>query len=318
MLENSFKIARHFPIPTHHSEALEFMSNIIYRAAREEELPATLDLFLEAVRHLHRRHNLEMPLPPRSAVEVAFQHIFRTGIFRVAEVDGRMIAICHAFVRDALWFLSGFWTRPEFVAGGVGGRLLREVWQEGEAAGAQKFFVWSSMDHTAIASYLKIGMLPGYQVFTFNGQPAALRNLPPAPAGYTIEPLSLEVACGIDRQVRETRREADHRFWLSEVKLEGRQVRHGGRLVGYYYFQGETFGPAAWVETKRAKALLTLGCREAAAQSENILLRVPGINHDAIRFALEHGLRLSATAHLFTSAPFGRMEQYLASGPSLF
>jgi hypothetical protein len=295
------------------------MSNIVYRAAREEEIPATLDLFLEAVNHLYRHHNLEMSLPPRPAVEVAYRHILKTGIFRVAETDGRIISICHAVVRDALWFLSGFWTRPELAAGGVGGRLLREVWREGEEAGAQKFFVWSSMDQTAIASYLKTGMLPGYQIFTFAGRPAALSDVPAAPTGYTVEPLSLEAACGIDREVRETRREEDHRFWLSEVKLEGRQVRHGGRLVGYYYFKGETFGPAAWMEAGGAEALLTLGCREAAAQSENISLRVPGINHDAIRFAFKHNLRLSgATAHLFTSAPFGRMERYLPSGPSLF
>lgn len=295
------------------------MPDIIYRAAREEELPATLDLFLEAVEHLTRRHNLETMLPPRPAVEVAYRHIFRTGIFRVAETDGRLVAICHAVVRDALWFLSGFWARPELAARGVGGRLLREVWQAGAAAGARKFFVWSSMDQTAIASYLKIGMLPGYQVFTFLGAPAALRALPRVPEGYTVEPLSLEVACGIDREVRETRREVDHRFWLSEAKLEGRQVRHDGRLVGYYYFKGEAFGPAAWMETEGAEAVLTLGCLEAAAQSETISLRVPGINHDAIRFALGHGFRLGGTiAHLFTNAPVGRMEQYVASGPSLF
>jgi hypothetical protein len=72
------------------------------------------------------------------------------------------------------------------------------------------------------------------------------------------------------------------------------------------------------MENGGAEALLTLGCREAAAQSDTLSLRVPGINHDAIRFALRHGLRLCGTAHLFTSAPFGRMEQYLASGPSLF
>ncbi|HVG39142.1 MAG TPA: GNAT family N-acetyltransferase, partial [Pyrinomonadaceae bacterium] len=273
---------------------------------------------LEAVRELYRRHNLEMPLPPRPAVEVAYSHIFETGIFRLAETDGRIVAICHAVVRDALWFLSGFWTRPELVAGGVGGRLLREVWREGEEAGAQKFFVWSSMDNTAIASYLKTGMLPGYQIFTFTGRPTALDDVREGTAGYMVEPLSLEAACGIDREVRETRREVDHRFWLSEEKLEGRQVRRGGHIVGYYYFKGATFGPAAWMDANAAEALLTLGCREASAQSETISLRVPGINHDTIRFALKHGLRLTAMAHLFTSAPIGRMEQYLASGPSLF
>lgn len=294
------------------------MSNIIYRAVREEEIPATVGLFLEAVEQLYSRHNLKMPPMPGASIEVAFRHIYRTGIFRVAEMDGRIVLIAHAVVRDALWFLSGFWARPETRAGGVGGRLLREVWREGELLGAQKFFVWSSMDHTAIASYLKVGMLPGYQIFTFGGRLTGLPDVPPA--DHVVEPLSLETACAIDRVVRETERPEDHRHWLSEVKLEGRQVRRrdDGRLVGYYYFKGEAFGAAAWTEAGAAEAVLTHGCREVAGHSETITLRVPGINHDAIRFALRHGLRLNAMAHLFTSAPFGRMEQYLASGPSLF
>jgi GNAT superfamily N-acetyltransferase len=293
------------------------MSNLIYRAAREDELPATLDLFLEAVADIYRRQNLDMSLlPPRAGVEVVYRHIFKTGIFRVAELDEKLVAICHAIVRDELWFLSGFWTRPELQARGVGGKLLREVWREGAEAGAKKFFVWSSTDQTAMASYLKAGMLPGSQIFTFSGQPT---SLPDAPPGYTVEPLSLEAACAIDREVRETRREADHRFWLTELKLEGRQVRRNRRLIGYYYFKrGETCGPIAWMEREAGGAVLTLACRDASAEGQTLSLRVPGINHDAIRFALKHGLRLNGTAHLFTSSPIGRMEQYLASGPALF
>lgn len=294
------------------------MSNIIYRSAVEADIPATLDLFLESVADLYRRHNLEAPLPPRPSIEVAYRHIFRTGIFSVAETDGRLQAICHAIVRDELWFLSGFWARPELQARGVGGKLLRDVWREGAEAGAKKFFVWSSSDETAMASYLKSGMLPGYPVFSFNGTRAALHKLPRAPHGYESEALSFETACDIDGEIRETRRETDHRHWLSEVKLEGRQVRRAGRLAGYYYFRGESIGPVAWLEREDAEAVMTLACREAIAQADAVSLRVPGINHDAIRFALAGGFRLYATAHLFTTAPIGRMEQYLASGPSLF
>jgi GNAT superfamily N-acetyltransferase len=291
------------------------MSNIINRAAVESDTDAALDLFLEAVADTYLRHNIDAPLPPRPSIETAYRHILRTGIFRVAESDGQLVAICNAVVRDELWFLSGYWAKPGLLGRGIGGKLLREVWQEGAEAGAKKFFVWSSMDQTAIASYLKTGMLPGYQIFTFTGKPAALHD---APEGYTVEPLVLAAACGIDREVRETRREEDHRFWLTEVELEGRQVRHNGRLVGYYYFKGEAVGPVAWMEREAADVILTLACREALTQTESVSLRVPGINHDAIRFAFAHGLRLYLMAHLFTTAPVGRMEQYLASGPTLF
>jgi hypothetical protein len=59
-------------------------------------------------------------------------------------------------------------------------------------------------------------------------------------------------------------------------------------------------------------------CREAAGQAQGLRMMIPGINHIAIRFALQAGLRLAAYSHLLTTAPFGRMEQYLPSGPSLF
>lgn len=290
------------------------MSTIINRPACAGEIPATLDLFLEAVADIYRRLNLTMPLPPRAAVEVTYRHIFDSGIFRVAERDGRLVAICHAIVRDELWFLSGFWARPELQGQGIGGQLLREVREEGARAGARKFFVWSSADETAIASYLRMGMLPGYQIFTFSGHPSALPAAPPPV--YAVAPLTLEAACDLDQKIRETRRAIDHRFWQNQ--LEGRQVTQDGQLIGYYYFKGEAIGPIAWMETEAAEAVLTLACHEAITQAETISLRVPGINHEAIRFALRIGLRLHGTAHLFTTAPIGRMEQYLASGPSLF
>jgi hypothetical protein len=56
------------------------------------------------------------------------------------------------------------------------------------------------------------------------------------------------------------------------------------------------------LDTSRGKTIYTASLREMLEKS----------------FALAHGLRLNAMAQLFTSAPFGRMEQYLASGPSLF
>ena len=100
--------------------------------------------------------------------------------------------------------------------------------------------------------------------------------------------------------------------------MQGRQIRRGESVVGYFYFKGEAIGPAAWLEPGAATALLTLACREASTESETISLRVPGVNHDAIRFALQSGLRYKYFAHLLTTAPFGRMQQYLASGPTLF
>jgi GNAT superfamily N-acetyltransferase len=286
-----------------------------YRPVREAEMPEAVELFLATVADLNRRWNLDWPLPPRQYVEKIYEYVRRTGIFQVAEVDGRIGAICHAIVRDHLWFLSGFWTQPRLQGQKIGRPLLKRVWDEGARRGATLFFTWSSIDLQAIASYMKMGMLPGYQLLNFTGAP---RCSDETHSGYETQPLDLEAALLIDKRIRETEREVDHHFWLSEMKAEGRQLVRAGRVVGYYYLNKGTIGPGAWLEDEDAGALLGSACREASRESEQIRLIVPGINHRAVRFALEAQLKLSGYGHLLTTASFGQLEKYLTSGPSLF
>jgi len=291
------------------------LTEVQYRPVREAEMPEAVELFLTTVADLNQRWNLNWPLPPREYVEKVYDYIRRTGIFQIAEVDGKLGAICHAIVRDHLWFLSGFWTMPHLQGNKIGRPLLQLVWDEGAAAGASVFFTWSSIDLQAMATYMKMGMLPGYQLLNFYGQAS---KLPEKRFGYETQPLELSAAMEIDAQIRETRRESDHQFWVTELKSEGRQLMRAGRVVGYYYLNKGIVGPAAWIEDKDADALLESACREASAQAEQIRLIVPGANHAAIRFALQANLKLSGYGHLLTTAPIGRMEKYLTSGPSLF
>lgn len=290
-------------------------TTIKYRAVRKAEITEAVQLFLTTLGDLQKRWNLNWPAPPPRYVKKVYDYIRRTGFFRVAEVDGRLVAICHAVVRDHLWFLSGFWTLPEWQGQKIGSTLLRRVWDEGASAGAEIFFTWSSIDLQAMATYMKMGMLPGYQALTFTGWPCELPGEHPR---YETQPLELQAALEIDERIRETRREVDHQFWLSEMKSEARQLVRRGRVVGYYYFNGGTIGPAAWLKDEDAEALLASAARAAARQSEQIRLITPGINHAAIRFALRTKLKLTGYGHLLTTAPFGQMEKYLTSGPSLF
>ena len=288
------------------------------RPAREEDLTAALDVFYTALADMSARHNFDGPAPPRAYLEANYRHLLATGIFRLAERDGRVAAICNAVVRDRLWFLSGFWALPECQGQGVGSRLLREVWREGERQGAGVFFVWSSWDQRAVANYLRAGMLPGYQILNFRGEAQELR-LPGAPDAYAAEPLTVEAAASIDEVVRATRREVDHRFWRDVRGARGRLVTgRDGSPAGYYYLEGDGVAPAAWLEDSHAEAVLALACREAAETAGSVALRVPGVNHAAIRFALDAGARYVSYAHFFTTATFGRLERYLASGPVLF
>lgn len=283
------------------------------RAAREEDIEPALDLFTGTLRDMLARNGIDPGELQRDEWRDSYPHVFRSGIFHVAEDDGELVAICHAIVRGPLWFLSGFWTRPDRQRSGVGGRLLREVWDEGRARGASTFFTWSSIDLTAMASYLKRGMLPGYPILNFVGEPSQT-----AANGSEVGPLTLEIAAALDHDVIGTARDIDHGFWLAERGRIGRAVVRGGRAVGYYYARAGTIGPAAWTAAADADAVLGRALAEARTQSATVRVRALGASHDTIRFALRSGLRLAGFSHLLTTAPFGHLDRYAPSGPTLF
>ncbi|MFN2120454.1 MAG: GNAT family N-acetyltransferase [Anaerolineales bacterium] len=285
------------------------------RAARPEDMPACIDLFHESLRDLLRRHNMPAEgLPPADRTLAYYQHTLDTGIFDVAEIDGRLVALACATVRDHLWFLAGFWARPAMQHKHLGSAILRRVWDAGLNRGATHFFVWSSMDLPALAAYMRLGMLPGTQLFTFEGSPVVSGE---TAAGYSVGPLPRGFAAAIDMITLGTGRHIDHEFRSRRGWL-GRQVMKDGIGVGYYYLDGGSLGPAACCEPVHCAPMLALACGEAADSGLHVILRVPGMNHEALRFAFTSGLRLTNVANLLMSAPFGHLEQYVPSGPALF
>lgn len=283
------------------------------RAIREDEVGGALDVFVESLRDLVTRTGGDASTIHRDEWAELYPHVFRTGIFRVAEDAGGIVAIANAIVRERTWFLSGFWARPGRQRAGVGGPLLREVWAEGERAGASTFFTWASIDPTAMAAYLRRGMLPGSPVLQFAGEPVAV-----TPSGVTTAPLTLEAARAIDREVLGYARDADQRYWLDEPGRTGRLLLRDGAPIGYCSALRGTIGPAAWRDRGDAAVVLDAALAEARTQSARVRARPLGMNHDAIRWCLARGLRLHAHSTWLTTAPFGHLDRYVPSGPTLF
>lgn len=283
------------------------------RAIRDDEFPAAAELFFGSLADLAARHNMPAPHRDIELVAKGYAYVARTGAFRVATIDERIVALACAILRGPWWFLSGFWTDPSLRLRGIGGPLLREVWDEGGTRGARVFSVWASIDGPAIASYLKLGMLPGTQLFAFAG--AASRT--PA-TSLRAEPLSPERVAELDRDLVGARRDGDHAYWLDRDGARGRVVLSGDRLVGYYYAHDGTVGPVGWTRDQLGGSVLALAIADAAADGKEVQLTVPGSNHVALRFALASGLRLVRQSHLLRTEPIGRMERYIPSGPLLF
>jgi GNAT superfamily N-acetyltransferase len=289
--------------------------DIRYRALEESDLAPATDVFLTALTDMARRNGL----PPPTAytpeyVYPRFAHLSRTGIFRVAEADGKVVSICAAIVRDQLWFLSMFWTLPEWQQRGVGKPLLQQVWQAGRDRGARLDFTWSSVDYAALGTYLKLGMLPVCQILTFAGRPSALAE---PPAGHALEPLDDATAARLDAEILGARRDVDHEFWRNSSAARY-QVRAREGVVGAFYTGGGTIGPAAWTDPAHAPPVLRFALREASLQSPEIRLMTAGVNHAAVRAACAAGLRIATAAHLLCSGSLGAIDRYLPSGPALF
>ena len=288
---------------------------IVYRPVAADELGEAANVFLTALADLARRNGLPPPTAFTPAnVGPLFAHLRATGAFRAAIVDGRLGAICAAVVRDDQWFLSMFWALPELQRRGVGAGLLREVFDEGRAQGAAHAFTWSSIDPAAMATYMKLGLLPACQIFTFAGRP---RPAPAAEPGFDLEPLEAATADRFDRELRGASRAVDHAYW-SARGVPGWQVRRRGDVVGYFRAGGGAIGPAGWAAPECGAPVLALALDQARLQAPEVRLAAIGVNHVAIRTALGAGLQLVSTAHLLQSAPAGRPEQYVPSGPALF
>lgn len=127
-----------------------------------------------------------------------YPHVFRSGIFRVAEDEGELVSICHAIVRGP----SG-----SCRASGLG--------------------LIGSGPASAVGCCARCG--------TRDGHVARRRSSRGRRSPSDVAPLSLETTSALDRDVIGTAREIDHGFWLTEPGRIGRAVVRDGRALGYYY-----------------------------------------------------------------------------------
>jgi len=287
----------------------------IFRRLRREEVPIAADVFLVSLAEMARANGLPFPASyTRASVIPTYEHLFETGIFEVAEVDGKIVGIAVATIRDAIWFLAMFWVLPEYKLQGIGRPLLERVRRLGDEQGATVRCVWSSIDFAAIASYLKLGMMPGGPIFTFAGP---LRVAPRMHDETRLTELDPRRASAIDSVVRGVPREQDHAFFGAR-EMSGYQLQVAEQVVGYFYVKDGVIGPAAWTDPIYGDALLSHALQQASAQASEVKLIALGVNRSAVRYATEAGLRLVSASHFMTSEVFGKLDCYLPSGPALF
>ena len=207
--------------------------SFIIWSVQEKEIPETVTVLLETLADMRKRFGVANPPEDHAYWQNGYKHVLKTGIFEVAEVDGRIAAICCGIVRGDRWFLTAFWTLPQYQGKQIGSALVKSVWERATKSGAKVFFTWSTVDPRAMNIYLKLGMMPGYQILTFGGE---ISNVGDSAVKYKTESMkSSEVAVSLDHQHGVVDKKVDHDFFLLQKGYEAKAVYIDNLPIGYFY-----------------------------------------------------------------------------------
>lgn len=310
------------------------MSQIRYRLATEADLGSLHRTFLAAVQDLDRRSGRPPVERPQEHYDWLRRHVMQLdsgGWWLAEDESGTVLGWTSAVLREATWFLSGFWVRPEAQGYGIGGNLLRHALEYGRGQ-YRVHFVYASDDPRALALYQRFGMAARFPIWSIAGNPAGLADyqLPPeiitqAFSGSTASDRQSRAALDeLDAQVRGARRPADHSLWLGYVgsgSFSGQLYWRGNQPLGYAYISN--WGMLGPVVTNTADDFLP-ALKHSLAQAARrgfgyVHCDLPSINSAAVRLLLDLRWRINSGHSFFlSSAPLGMMDRYIPSGATLF
>lgn len=242
-----------------------------------------------------------------------YEHLSRTAAhFWLAERDGQAVGFARSVRRGDSYQLTELFVDPGQQSGGVGRELLARAFPPSDAPLKS---VIASVDYRAQGLYLRQGVLPRFLVYYFGRQPERVpveTDLVFEPIGDSLE--TLETLAALDANVLTHRRDADHRWLLTE--RQGILYRRAGRPVGYGYL-GVRNGPFALLEAADFPAALAHAENAAAeAGRDHFGVEVPTINQTAVTHLLARDFTLDAFVAVFMSSrPYGRFENYILTSP---
>jgi hypothetical protein len=196
----------------------------------------------------------------------------------------RIVGYARSVVRERVWSLTEFFVLPSQHRQGVGGSLLANCMQDGDAAGADTRIVLASHHPDADSLYIRrAGCLPLLPMMMLAGSSTAL-NPPNDGRGPILdnlltglyddrsvwlidngdviaEPLTANAALLheidiLDREIVGYARPSEHLHWIKEMGGENgaarvfRSRRRGGdnRIIGYSYIGAHCSGPTLAVD----------------------------------------------------------------------
>lgn len=306
-------------------------SQILIRPCRPEDLQAVWKTFLTSFQDMIRRvHGTRQSLRGMRTVPPYLHHVLTTDSrgFWVAESSGKIIGFACSIVRGSVWFLCDFWILPGFQNRGIGRQLLKRSLQSDRTYRITS--TYSSLYPPAMRSYIMLGMTPRFPVYTLVRRCQDLKPGWAAEREYEIHEVdptgsrgaireAVREMSSVDRVARGSRRDEDHDLFIKRSGNRCWLAKKRGQTIGYFYVspQGQV-GPSAVKVTRAMLPVLHRSIESAALLHPKLTIQIPAPNVESIRELIRAGFRIDSHAIFMSSKEFGKMENYIISGPALF
>ncbi|MBZ5535926.1 MAG: GNAT family N-acetyltransferase [Acidobacteriia bacterium] len=258
------------------------------------------------------------------------RHVLATDAqgFWVAESNTKVIGFVCSIVRGSIWFLCDFWIVPEFQNRGIGRQLLKRSLQSDRPYRITS--TYSSLYPPAMRSYIMLGMTPQFPIYTLVCRSKDLKptwaaereikicELDPTGSQGGIREAVHEMS-SIDKVARGSGRNEDHELFIKRSGNRCWLAKKSDRTIGYFYISPKgQVGPLAVKDTRAMLPVLHQAIESAARLHPGLTIQIPSPNVESIRELIRAGFRIDSHAIFMSSREFGKMENYIISGPALF
>ena len=294
---------------------------LVFRPARADELQRAEELVVRSINDLTERHGFG----PMATLRPPDFQLFSLkddpdGLW-VAEADAEIVGFALSWVCGDLWFLAELFVAPGHQGRSVGNGLLARTFEHARKSGAtNKSLITFTFNIVSQGLYIRHGLFPRLPVYLVSVARDALMTrlqgdeLHSAPIKPTAS--HLKILAQLDVSTLGVSREKHHRYLLNDSTMKGVLLHDGGGCMGYAYVSATGhLGPLAVAQPREMgaafKTALDLAAASGAAQVSAFL---PGVS-EALRIAVERGMRITFPMVLVSTRDFGDWTRYLPRNP---